>query len=114
MILCILFSCIYGFEEIKQLKIEQNQFQTQVIDVVEWQRIIAPVMGQTYLSAIKKDERHYEIEWFWIGLKIIQVGMAYLSCIKIVATSLLISIFYRIILYIHSKDGLKQKISLIH
>lgn len=111
MILCIIFSCVYEFKEAKQLKIDQDHFQTQVIDLVEWQRIIAHVIGRTHLNVTKQDERHYEIEWFWIGLRIIQVGLAYLSCIKIVTTSLLISIFYRIILYIHNKDGPKQWIS---
>ena len=111
MILCIIFSCIYEFEEVKQLKIEQDHFQTQVIDLVEWQRIIAPAIGRTYLKVTKQNERHYEIEWFWIGLRIILVGLAYLSCIKIVTTNLLVGIFYRIILYIHNKDGPKQRIS---
>lgn len=111
MILCIILSCIYEFEEVKQLKIEQDHFQTQVVDLVEWQRIIAPAIGRTYLKVTKQGERHYEIEWFWIGLRIILVGLAYLSCIKIVTTNLLVGIFYRIILYIHNKDGPKQWIS---
>ena len=111
MILCIMLSCIYEFEEVKQLKIEPDHFQTQVIDLVEWQRIIAPAIGRIYLKVTKQDERHYEIEWFWIGLRIIQIGLECLSCIRIVITSLLIGIFYRIILYIHNKDGPKQRIS---
>lgn len=111
MILCMIFSFRLGVKQLENFKIDKQDFKQQVSNVVDWEHMIVSVIRKINLTVMKQTMKIDRVEIIWILLQSIQIKLCYSLYMKVILIGFLIRSIFKIIFYIHHKDGPKRLFS---
>lgn len=114
LLLSILFGILYyGYylDSLSDFKIEKSDVYRVGHEIKQVEHLITPSVENITIRLLKSDENVYKRIYFNVIECQKQRQWGYLFYIKHIILLGIISVFYRIIIYIHNKDGPKRVIS---